>query len=196
MVKYSPTPFSLTDKGMKAIVKVLKEQNIENVLEFGSGKSTDYLTDLGYNVVSLDDDSKYASNQIGVKVVDLVTLTQTDFSGVLNGEIDYYEACKSLKPVTSRSSGQVNCFYKLDNLPISSKVSFVIVDGPNGNGRSIAFQLIKEVINLPCYVFIDDYFHYPFVENFLNIFPNSEKIVEEKESKIKGFVIFKINSIE
>lgn len=196
MVKYSPTPYSITEKGMQAIVKVLQEENISSILEFGSGKSTDYLTQCGYSITSFDDDSRYASKQSGVKIKDLVTLTNTDFNKVLNGEITYYEVCNSLTPVTSRSSGQVNCFYKLDNLSLPSKVSFVLVDGPNGNGRSIAFRLIKEAIKVPCYVFIDDYFHYPFVENFLKIFPNSEKIIEEKESNVKGFVIFKINSIE
>jgi hypothetical protein len=192
MVEYNPTPYSLTRKGIESIVSILKEESITSILEFGSGKSTDYLAQLGYNIVSLDDDTTYASSHKQVYTYDLISLSDEDFEKVINGEVNYFTLSKNYNPVISRSSKQINCFYKLDTLPLHYKLPFIIVDGPNGNGRSLAFRVIEKFIASPCYVFIDDYFHYPFVENFIKVFPNSQKIVEVKESDIKGFVIFKV----
>ena len=55
---------------------------------------------------------------------------------------------------------------------------------------------MKDIINFPCYVFIDDYFHYPFIDTLLKIFPDSTEIETVKEGDIKGFAIYRVNSNE
>lgn len=193
MVNYNPTPYSLTEKGIEAIVKILIKENITDILEFGSGKSTEYLTELGYNVYSFDDDANYASKTKNVQITELGVLEDKDFQNAIEGKVDFFNL--SLTPTSKRSSRQSNCFYILNKDSIKQKFSFVIVDGPNGNGRSIAFNVIRGKINTPCYIFVDDFFHYPFIADLKRIYPDSTVLVEEVESNIKGFVICKINSI-
>lgn len=193
MVKYNPTPYSLTVKGIESIVEILEKENIADILEFGSGRSTDYLVGLGYNVFSFDDDAKYASKSKNVQIVELAALDDKDYQDVVEGKIDFFDLV--VTPTSQRSSRQSNCFYILDNKSIKQKFSFIIIDGPNGNGRSLAFNVIRNKIKTPCYVFIDDFFHYPFVENFKHTFPDSTEVIKVVENKIKGFVIYKINSI-
>lgn len=194
MVKYNPTPYSLTTEGINCIVKILKKENITDILEFGSGRSTDYLAELGYNVYSFDDDAKYASKNKNVQIAELAALDDKDYRDVIEGRVDFFDLV--VTPTSRRSSRQSNCFYMIDNESIKQKFSFVIIDGPNGNGRSIAFNVIKDKINTPCYVFIDDFFHYPFVDDFKRCFPKSTEVAKVVESNIKGFAIYKINSIE
>lgn len=196
MVKYSASGYSLTVKGVQAIQKILEDNNIDSILEFGSGRSTDYFSELGYNVYSFDDDAKYASKNKGVNVVDLVQLSDEEFNEVLSDSLQFLDNSYKFRVTNKRDSRQKNCFYKINRESFPSKFSFVILDGPNGNGRSIAFNVIKNIINFPCYIFIDDYFHHPFVENFKKFFPHNHEIITEKEGKIKGFTIYKIISNE
>ena len=61
--------------------------------------------------------------------------------------------------------------YKLDN------TNLIVIDGPNGNGRSIAFPLLKQLVRLPVYCLVDDFNHYPFLEEMGKCF-NFSKIFE------------------
>lgn len=192
MVEYKHNSFSITKRGMEIILDTLTKNNITNVLEFGSGASTDHLAKLGYNIVSFDDDKKYASKNKGVQVVDLIQLTDQDFEKVMNGSIDYFKCIESYSPYKQRSSKQRNCFYKLKLDFISDLFPFVLLDGPNGNGRSISYRVIENFLTPECYIFIDDYFHHPFIENLKRVFINVEEIVTVKENKNKGFALYKI----
>jgi hypothetical protein len=64
-----------------------------------------------------------------------------------------------------------NTFYdtNLNQLNFDN-VNLVILDGPNGNGRSIAFPLLKDAIKLPFYCLVDDFTHYPFLNEMKRCF--------------------------
>lgn len=192
MVEYKHNSFSITKKGMEVILDILTKNNISNILEFGSGASTDHLAKLGYNIVSFDDDKKYASTNKGVQVVDLVQLTDEDFENVLNGTLDYFKCIESYNPIKQRNSRQRNCFYKLKSDFTSDLFSFILVDGPNGNGRSISYRVVENFLTPVSYIFIDDYFHHPFVENLKRVFTNVEEVVTVKENSNKGFAVYKV----
>jgi len=55
-----------------------------------------------------------------------------------------------------------NCFYDLCLADVPD-AHLYIVDGPHGNGRSIAFRYIAEVKSGRCQVLVDDANHYPFL---------------------------------
>lgn len=192
MVKYSPTPYSLTKKGIEAICSILEEQKIKEILEFGSGRSTDYLSDLGYTVFSFDDDLNYASSNKNTNVVDLIQLNDKTFKEVIQEKVDFVSAIKDLPPVIGRSSKQKNCFYRLETSDLAKKFNFFIIDGPNGNGRSLAFPIIKKIAKKNSFIFVDDYFHYPFIENLKKVFPLAIEICTVREGNIKGYAIYKI----
>jgi hypothetical protein len=64
-----------------------------------------------------------------------------------------------------------NCFYDDLELPLSKdSVDVMIVDGPHGNGRSLAYPLFREVLKPDALVLIDDFDHYPFIQDFAKIF--------------------------
>ena len=54
----------------------------------------------------------------------------------------------------------------------------MIVDGPHGNGRSLAFALFFDCLKLYAWILIDDFDHYPFLDDLARIF--KFKIVEKK----------------
>jgi spore maturation protein CgeB len=64
-----------------------------------------------------------------------------------------------------------NTFYdtELNQLNLDS-VNLAILDGPNGNGRSIVFPLLKDVIKQPFYCLVDDFTHYPFLNEMQRCF--------------------------
>lgn|GEM_PF-2094359 len=64
-----------------------------------------------------------------------------------------------------------NVFYdiELDKFNLSD-INLIIIDGPNGNGRSIAFPLLRDIVKLPVYCLVDDFTHYPFLQEMRKCF--------------------------
>lgn len=69
-----------------------------------------------------------------------------------------------------------NTFYaELDLLPLElSSVDVLIVDGPNGNGRSLAFPLLCKVLKPDALMLIDDFDHYPFLDDLSAVYKYDE----------------------
>ncbi len=63
-----------------------------------------------------------------------------------------------------------NCFYDLDEEDLPNDIDLVILDGPSGNGRSLAFPHLVGKLKSPCYVMIDDVNHYDFLDRAKEIF--------------------------
>ena len=49
-------------------------------------------------------------------------------------------------------------------------IDLLIIDGPNGNGRSLAFPFLKNAMRFPSWVLIDDYLDYPFLDDLKRVF--------------------------
>ena len=73
-----------------------------------------------------------------------------------------------------------NAFYDIPPhaFPPHASIDGMIVDGPHGNGRSLAFPLFFDCLKLNAWILIDDFDHYPFLDDLARIF--KFKIVEKK----------------
>ncbi|RAV04563.1 hypothetical protein [Paenibacillus sp. YN15] len=69
-----------------------------------------------------------------------------------------------------------NAFYAdIETIPLEpASVDVLILDGPHGNGRSLAFPLLYGRLKRDALVLIDDYDHYPFVEDLRSLFQMEE----------------------
>jgi spore maturation protein CgeB len=153
------------------------------ILEFGSGISTTFFSDLAtilakeITVTSFDNDTEYMytdTSRINVRV-HLRELEETDdasFVGMFQ-ERRYRREFMYPKtsPVTTR---QRNNFYRLHPGDLEGVYDYMLLDGPNGNGRSLAFLHARPHLTKHSVVFIDDYTHYDFVDKFLMVFEGEE----------------------
>lgn len=83
-----------------------------------------------------------------------------------------------------------NGFYNIanDQFP-NQRIDAIVLDGPHGNGRSMCFPLFYDHIENGTMVLLDDYHHYPFLEDLGKLY---EYEVIEKRISNKGWVVLKI----
>jgi len=187
------------------IIKSLKSTTI-NVVEFGSGISTEFFVDLisdGYDVhiTSFDNDEQFATkirhNNLNLHITDLIECYDSDFDKLFQQKIfDRRMFFKKISPVNTR---QTSTFYDVSEEQLPKVINVMVVDGPHGNGRSIAFLLGKNRLLSGSFVVIDDYNHYDFVNKFQIIFPESSLVFEstsDLENKWESggnYVIYRID---
>jgi hypothetical protein len=64
-----------------------------------------------------------------------------------------------------------NTFYDNVQLPLGEQaVDVMIVDGPHGNGRSLAYPLFSRKLKPDALILVDDFDHYPFLADLGRIF--------------------------
>jgi hypothetical protein len=141
-----------------------------NIVEFGSGRSTEFLIDamkgLDYkvNIFSFDDSPEYAFKgthpNLKLNIVPLVECSDDNFNKMFN-EKKYDQNLMPLKN-TAVHTRQKNTFYKVEDSMLPEKIDLMIVDGPHGNGRSLAFLRCFDRLRFGSMVLIDDASHYPF----------------------------------
>ena len=84
-----------------------------------------------------------------------------------------------------------NAFYRFDfRTWETASVDLIVLDGPNGNGRSLAFPFLGNAIRLPCWVLIDDYLDYPFVDDLEQIVVGD--VVRRVHTDNKEYVFIKV----
>tara|TARA_Y100000389_G_scaffold162207_1_gene164912 strand:+ start:611 stop:1285 length:675 start_codon:yes stop_codon:yes gene_type:complete len=159
-----------------------------NILEFGSGYSTQFLVDYklfsGKNIYidSFDNDinwcfpnsDKYSF--LNLSVDNLLSCTDEHFNEQIKNKVyeaNYFKEHNNLPYDDPKYWRQKNCFYNIKNL--KDKYDLIIIDGPNGNGRVISYLHIKDKIKKGTFILIDDHnsrdgdFDYKFIEHFKNI---------------------------
>lgn len=174
--KYEYNGWGLSKEALKFLEDLISTHSLNRAIEFGSGQSTYFLEDLGVDYVSFDNDPFYAAQTDKVVFRDLRQLDDDAFYNVITNKVSYFNICNKFprpKEITTRIA---NCFYGLKSGDIKGKFDLVIIDGPNGNGRSLAFNAIKDNLSPISYLFVDDYNHYPFIEHLKIMFPHSELI--------------------
>ena len=202
---------------LKCIYGVLqkKTDNI-NILEFGSGFSTQFLIDYkltknkNITIDSYDNDKKWCFQEaekydfLNLNVEPLISCSDEDFNNQIQNK-EYDSTCfkthVSLPYNHPKYWRQRNCFYNVKNL--KNNYDLVIIDGPNGNGRAIAYLHIKDKVKKGSYILVDDHnsrdgdYDYKFVEHLMNIIP-VEIVYKHENSKNpswetgKNFVLFKV----
>ena len=147
--------------------------DVKNVVEFGSGNSTQFLVDarkehdLNFQIHSFDHHPDYCYNQqhdfLKSHRRDLVQCSDMCFEDMFkNGEYD--EKCFVNRQEERDNFSARNCFYDMTENDLPDDIDLVILDGPNGNGRSIAFLHLKNKLSNGAYILIDDSDHYDFIE--------------------------------
>tara|TARA_R110002126_G_scaffold106301_1_gene241190 strand:+ start:3452 stop:4078 length:627 start_codon:yes stop_codon:yes gene_type:complete len=203
--KYRNNGWGISIKGFKYLFEIISqhEKDSLSILEFGSGISTQFLVDVAetgikkIRIDSYDNDVSYSFRDadkydfLNLKITNLLECVDKDFSSMMLNK-KYDESCMKLRtgPPTTR---QKNCFYEIKQEDLSKDYDLVILDGPNGNGRSFSFLHLKDLLKEDCYVFVDDVQHYPF-EKILRHFFNVTSLDDQYPSADKQFKIFKIKS--
>jgi hypothetical protein len=178
--KYKNDGWGLSRKQLIELLEIIKnfESNNVRVLEFGSGKSTEFLVDIVLNkiknldITSFDDNIKYAYKGdyefLKLKIRELLECDDETYNLMFkNLEIDINKLNRKTTPLTSR---QKNNFYKILPNDIFGIYDLMILDGPNGNGRNFSFLYVKNHLTIGSVVLIDDFNHYDFMEKLSLLF--------------------------
>ncbi|MCQ6559692.1 class I SAM-dependent methyltransferase [Paenibacillus mendelii] len=156
------------------------------LLELGGGQSTMFLSSLHrlgllpLQVMTLEHQPSWASDLQSRADPDCVTIMRQTLKQITDEEWERVFAhpdqsarlwSKIGSPVRDSLYGHYtlrNAFYSEahDNVPGRGTIDAMIIDGPHGNGRSLAFPLFVSALKQGAYVLIDDFDHYPFSERF------------------------------
>lgn len=183
-------------------------QKTFKIIEFGSGMSTQFLIDCALanpckkiEILSFDNDPEYM-----FKSNNSYTFFQILLRKLIECDDDQYESMfadkhysrnlmhDKISPLTTR---QKNNFYDIHNIDITGYYDLMILDGPNGNGRNIAFLHMIDHLKSGSYVVIDDFTHYDFVERFKSIY-RADEIFRHEGGMINqwenggDFIIYKL----
>jgi hypothetical protein len=173
------TGWELSPKCLETIQEEIIDRDFHNlnIIEFGSGKSTQVLLDF--------------KNQ-----------EPYPFSGVLDTfdcDPKYAHPYANIREIISYdgrivSFGNDYSFYDIREGDLrAERYNLVILDGNHGAGRSVAWNYLKDRLGRGTLVVIDDFDHYPFIEDFLKVFPNSKLIASTTDVK-ERWVIYEIIS--
>ena len=182
----------LHEKVLTHIARVIVENKVKTIVEFGSGASTSFLMklreelSLSYNVFSFDHHPVYS---YGLQHEGL-TLTRRDLQSCSNEVFERMFKNRLLEKDEFQSAQHEkdnfraqNVFYDISSSDIPPEVDLVIVDGPNGNGRSIAYLHLIDKISDECIIVLDDSDHYDFIERCHEVF-DTEVLVHESHPEI------------
>ena len=190
---------------LKNLFKILESKgnnktDIVNILEFGSGFSTQFLVDYkeyskkNIFIDSFDNDPKWCFQNadkypfLNLNVAPLISCNEHDFNKQIKKKTfnkDYFKKHVSLPYGHPKYWRQRNCFYDVKNL--KNNYDLVIVDGPNGNGRSISYLHFKDKVSKGTFILIDDHnskdgdFDYKFIEYLKNIIDVKEVYIHENK---------------
>lgn len=207
---YKGTGSGLSYMALSKLFEILEKLGDDiNILEFGSGQSTRFLVDYklyskkNITIDSYDNDTNYAYNNkdnhkfLNLRIKPLISCSDENFDEQIKSKIynrDYFTIHKLPPYNDPKFWRQRNCFYDLDPNDLKPNYDLVIIDGPNGNGRNIAYLHIKNVIKKSSIVFIDDAnccdgdYNYNFITN-LNYIIDVKNLYENKKENIAIFEV-------
>ena len=172
--------------------KYILDERPRTIVEFGSGASTKFFLDfrkkhsLEYKIVSFDHNEKYAFKVdpvfcqfLSVKIRHLQQCKRTDQLESMFDMKCFDQSFFSDAQHLADDFKAKSCFYKIQEGDLPSDIDLVLLDGPNGSGRSISALHLLGKARSGCLVMIDDCDHYPFLEDFQKVF-NCEILVREK----------------
>ena len=190
---YKNSGWGLSKKTFEVLQNLLQNElkSLEtiNVLEYGSGFSTVFLSDVlknmdvNYSINSFDHTLEYSpkveDGNLKLHVVNLEECNDKAFRHMFINK--HYNAKNFTIKKTKPTTRQKNVFYSLKGITLPNNINLMILDGNHGNGRNISFLhlLSNEIGNT--YVLIDDLSHYDYEERLMQLFDVdiiSKEIVE------------------
>ena len=190
----------LHETQLKELKDITLNENIKNIVEFGSGRSTQFFLDieneynLNFKLTSFDHNKRYAHKNNCVTIKELEQCDDESFELIFKSKKINKEYFVNAEHEQNNFKAK-NCFYALTENDLPNNIDLIILDGPNGNGRSLAFPYIMNKISNPCYIMIDDVDHYDFLERAKQIF-DYEIITHINDKKIHhlfSYALLKIN---
>lgn len=161
------------------------------IIELGGGRSTLFwlfllnkhdnflrLSTFEHNPSFANQLKKFVSSSycFDIHLCDLRQVTDTEFDVIFSEPGNAFQIWSSLGSVLLLSQAEdtrvKNAFYDISpdvNFP-SESISGLVVDGPHGNGRSLAFPLFSRCLKPDAFVLIDDVDHYPFLYDLSRVF--------------------------
>lgn len=189
------------------------------IVELGGGKSTlfwdrlsAFCKDFAFYVTTIEHDpvftvslkEKITSPNISVQQFDLVTVSDDDWDRIFFSD-SLQILAENLRnseknTVVGKDVNRTrihNSFYDLigkNNLPdADGLIDVLVVDGPHGNGRSLAFAYFAKNFKPGTLILIDDVSHYPFLEHLSKfaVF----KILKSSFSLNKQWILVEIQGV-
>lgn len=160
--KYKGSSSGLDKIALTKLYYILNSLNGDiNILEFGSGQSTQFFIDYkletnkNISILSYDNDPNYCFKNtekfdfLDLKIKNLIKCNNNDFDEMLNSKT--YDKSKfaivDLLPYNHPEFWrQRNCFYDINSDELNRKYDLIIIDGPNGNGRNIAYLHLQNCV--------------------------------------------------
>jgi len=174
---------------------ILLTGTVRSILEFGSGQSTQFFIDMRqqhgfqYTIDSFDHDAAHAYQGPGhdflrFRICPLIACTDFDYEcmmrfrdfkreqfGIVHGPVDPFIR---------------NATYDIPFDSLRDRYDLVLLDGPHGNGRSLASLYMQGRLSAGAHIVVDDYHHYDFVPRIRHFFTSevvSEAIMPEYGEK-------------
>lgn len=200
--------WALAESSLAALVTAVKDTPSPRVCEFGAGMSTRFLQAYyaaGVEIDAFEHQAQYAEalrrdcHAPGIRIHErpLLEYSQADRIALLASTLETEVAQGRATPFPSERYGETrtpNLFYAIQEGDLAAEYDAVILDGPNGDGRSLAFPYLRERLRPGSLVLIDDCNHYPFVSDFSRFF--RFEILGGAFWPMKRWVLFQVLSEE
>jgi len=189
---YKNDGWGLSRLGFQNLFDILsKNKNQKTIVEFGSGMSTKFFLDaldgleMNSVVYSFDDSTEYSYKgvhpKLNLRIVELIETSDDRFEKMFVDKT--YDINLMQRKVTPLHTRQKNTFYNVGGSIIPENIDLLLVDGPHGNGRSLAFLHTYNKLHQGSIVFIDDSTHYPFYDHLNMLYPLNRIIVNHVGGK-------------
>jgi len=179
-----------------------KRESLPRLVEFGSGQSTrfwQYLSiQVPLNVISIEHQDEWYQRlkselknnpAIAYQLAPLRQISEAEKAELWQDPQTAhlkFAQMGQLLPLEQYPQTRVPlCFYDLDYAAIfePNSLDALLLDGPNGNGRSLAFALMYPFLTSEAWILVDDFDHYPFLDDLREICPFEIKHIQIQAGK-------------
>jgi len=156
-----------------------------NIVEFGGGCSTYFWNAINIQCKQVCTETfehnrewydrlkgEIVNNNINIKYAPIRQLGDTERKSMFRQQENALNTWKNSIPVSDSEAKNMrlkNTFYSFTDVDLPT-VDAIILDGPHGNGRSLAFPLLYNKIKPGTIILIDDFDHYPFIYDISKLF--------------------------
>lgn len=185
--------WALTKDALKSFCHFLPKLNVPlNILELGAGQSTLFWhslmqdNNLNLTIATFEHHpiwADYVRKRIGkctsplrIELLDLKVVNEEEWAKIFSKPKEAPSIWNSLGTKVQKEKFEDctlhNAFYAIppELFATMKSIDAIIVDGPHGNGRSLAFPLFYNYFSPNAVVLIDDVDHYKFLGNLLSLF--------------------------
>lgn len=197
--------WALSKNAIYALCQHLLAQTTAPVLiELGGGQSTLFWDTFAQNanlplrVITFEHNPRWAEHvqtllspqtKVEMQILPLYQIDEADKGRMFADRAHAFEIWQSSHrpvPVTEYDNTRTpNAFYAVtpELVPPAQSVDAIVVDGPNGSGRSLAYPLLFGALKPEAFILIDDFDHYPFVPDLARLYPFKQFIQRTHTSK-------------